>query len=376
MKLQHSVYLSIGSNLGKSHALVQDAVDTIHKNIATVVAVSDSYLTRSWGFEGNDFLNVVVKIHTQWTLKKLFKKLQQLEKDLGRIKLSNTYENRVIDIDIVSFDDHIVNEDDLVVPHPRLHLRDFVLKPLSDIAPKWQHPVSKSYVMDLLKQPIEQTIIKKTDRINLPLPRLQNQHLKYLVLEGNIGAGKTTLATKISEDFNAKLVLERFADNPFLPKFYSDKKRYAFPLEMSFLADRYKQVTDDLAQFDLFKDFLVSDYHILKSLIFAQVTLQEDEIMLYRTMFDIIHKDVPKPDAYIYLYQSTDSLLMNIKKRGRSYEQNMDADYLNQINERYFLFFKTMKDFPVHVIDITYKDFVKNQSDYISLLTSITEMIR
>ena len=136
----------------------------------------------------------------------------------------------------------------------------------------------------------------------------------------HVDAGKTTLANKLAEDFNAKMVLERFADNPFLPKFYEDQSRYAFPLEMSFLADRYQQISDDLAQFDLFKDFVVADYHIFKSLIFAKVTLAEDEFRLYKTMFDIIYKEMPKPDLYIYLYQNTERLLQNIKLRGRSYE--------------------------------------------------------
>lgn len=135
----------------------------------------------------------------------------------------------------------------------------------------------------------------------------------YIAIEGNIGAGKTSLAHKIALDFNAKLVLERFADNPFLPKFYEDNARYAFPLEMSFLADRYQQISDDLSQFELFKDFIVSDYDVFKSLIFAKVTLLPEEFTLYRKLFHIMYKDMVKPDLYIYLYQNTERLLRNIK---------------------------------------------------------------
>ena len=196
-------------------------------------------------------------------------------------------------------------------------------------------------------------------------------HYNYIAIEGNIGAGKTTLVNKIADDFNAKTVLERFADNPFLPKFYEDQIRYAFPLEMSFLADRYQQISDDLAQFDLFKDFIVADYHIFKSLIFAKVTLAEDEFRLYKTMFDIIYKEMPKPDLYIYLYQNTERLLENIKLRGRSYEQNIPAEYLEKINSGYLDYIKSQPDLNVLIIDVSDRDFVKSQQDYIYILDQI-----
>ena len=203
--------------------------------------------------------------------------------------------------------------------------------------------------------------------------RIDLSRFNYIAIEGNIGAGKTTLATKIAEDFNAKTVLERFADNPFLPKFYKDQNRYAFPLEMSFLADRYQQISDDLAQFDLFKDFIIADYHIFKSLIFAKVTLQEDEYRLYKTLFDIIYKEMPRPDLYIYLYQNTDKLLQNIKKRGRSYEQEIPSDYLERINEGYLDYIKTQQDLNVLIIDVSEKDFVKNQEDYTFILDEMAK---
>jgi deoxyadenosine/deoxycytidine kinase len=207
------------------------------------------------------------------------------------------------------------------------------------------------------------------------LEKIKLDSLNYIAIEGNIGAGKTTLVGKIAEDFNAKTVLERFADNPFLPKFYKDQNRYAFPLEMSFLADRYQQISDDLAQFDLFKDFIVADYHIFKSLIFAKVTLAEDEYRLYKTLFDIIYKEMPKPDLYIYLYQNTERLLQNIKRRGRSYEQEIPAEYLEKINNGYLDYIKTQKDLNILIIDVSELDFVKNQSDYIFVLNQIKEKI-
>ena len=202
--------------------------------------------------------------------------------------------------------------------------------------------------------------IKETLTRPIPLTEKYN----YIAIEGNIGAGKTSLAKMMSDEFNAKVVLERFADNPFLPKFYEDEERYAFPLEMSFLADRYQQLSDDLAQFDLFKNLIVSDYYIFKSLIFAQVTLQKEEYLLYRKMFDLMYKEITKPDLYVYLYQNTDRLLENIKKRGRTYEQNIQPEYLEKIHQGYSSFIKTQQNLNTLIIDVSELDFVNNTNDY------------
>jgi len=193
----------------------------------------------------------------------------------------------------------------------------------------------------------------------------------FIAIEGNIGAGKTTLARKIAEEFNAKLVLERFADNPFLPKFYEDQSRYAFPLEMSFLADRYQQFTEDTTQYDLFRSFMVSDYDIYKSLIFAQVTLQKDEFALYRKLFNLMYKEVKKPRIYVYLYQTTERLLDNIKKRGRAYEQNITPEYLDKINKGYFDFIKSYPEQNNLVIELGDLDFVECQEDFETIIDQI-----
>jgi deoxyguanosine kinase len=214
-------------------------------------------------------------------------------------------------------------------------------------------------------------VCKLIGNLQHPLQSLNLDRYNYIAIEGNIGAGKTTLTNKLAVDFNAKTVLERFADNPFLPKFYQDQNRYAFPLEMSFLADRYQQLSDDLAQFDLFKDFLVADYHIFKSLIFAKVTLADDEFRLYKNLFDIIYKDMKKPDLYIYLYQNSGRLIENIKKRGRVYEQDIKQSYLDKINQGYLDFIKSQSDLNVLTIDVSDRDFVSNQSDYIFVLEEI-----
>lgn len=193
----------------------------------------------------------------------------------------------------------------------------------------------------------------------------------YVVIEGNIGAGKTTLASKIAGDFNARLILERFADNPFLPKFYYDPERYSFPLELSFLADRYKQLKGEFMTQDIFKSFTVSDYYFTKSLIFAAVTLSGDEYNLYRQIFYIIYGMLPSPDLYVYLHLDTGRLIQNIRKRGRSYEEPITEEYLKKIQDNYFLFFKQNPDNKYLIIDINKIDFVEHPEHYSKIIDTI-----
>lgn len=195
--------------------------------------------------------------------------------------------------------------------------------------------------------------------------------MQFLVIEGNIGAGKTTLAKMIAEEFDANLVLEQFADNPFLPKFYKDQERYSFPLELSFLADRYNQIKKQVFNPDLFHHLLVADYFFAKSAIFAQNTLKEDEYRLFRQIFDIVFESMPKPDLYVYLHADTSQLLKNIKLRGREYEQNISQEYLEKIKKGYFDFFKQITAFPILVIDVNKINFVNNSDHYQQLKQSI-----
>jgi len=191
---------------------------------------------------------------------------------------------------------------------------------------------------------------------------------KYIVIEGNIGAGKTSLATKIAEQFDGKLILEQFHDNPFLPKFYENPERYSFPLELSFLAARYKQLNKEITSTDLFKSFTITDYYFVKSLIFARSTLSEDEFNLYRQLFDIIYQQLPLPNIYVFLHANIDRLLENIKMRGRDYEKDIKANYLKQINESYFNYFQSETRFPIIIIETSDIDFVKNEMHYNEIL--------
>ncbi|MCF8363321.1 MAG: deoxynucleoside kinase [Prolixibacteraceae bacterium] len=195
--------------------------------------------------------------------------------------------------------------------------------------------------------------------------------MNFLVIEGNIGAGKTTLAKMISEDFDARFVGESFADNPFLDKFYSDPKSYAFTLEMSFMAERYSQLNNELQNLDLFSSLAVADYYFMKSLIFAGVTLSDDEYKLYRKFFNIIYSRLPRPDLYVYLHKDPDKLIKNIEKRGREYEKNIEEAYLDKVSKSYFSYFKQQSEFPVLILDTNYVDFVNNKDDYKKICNSI-----
>jgi deoxyadenosine/deoxycytidine kinase len=193
----------------------------------------------------------------------------------------------------------------------------------------------------------------------------------YILIEGNIGAGKTPLATMIAKEHNAKLILERFADNPFLPKFYDDPSRYSFPLELSFLADRYRQLKEELVEQDLFRSFTVADYYFMKSLVFASKTLEKDEYNLYRQIFYIIYGSLPKPDLFVYLHVPPERLLKNIAARGREYEKSITSAYLSGIQESYFTFFRQNPENRYLVLDISEIDFVAKDEDY----RKVTDMI-
>ncbi|MGI9550447.1 MAG: 2-amino-4-hydroxy-6-hydroxymethyldihydropteridine diphosphokinase [Aurantibacter sp.] len=376
MNRPNTAYLSLGSNLGDKLAMLQEAVFSLEKKVGTAKAISPVYQSTAWGFEGDDFFNICVIVTTDLGPQRLLATLFDIESSMGRKRSGEEgYEPRCIDIDILYYDRKIINNDQLTLPHPKLHERRFVLRPLADIAPQFYHPILKKDTRNLLQECKDEILPLKTALHLYPSRATLFSQLHFLAIEGNIGAGKTTLATRISKDFNAKLILERFADNPFLPKFYEDQSRYAFPLEMSFLADRYQQFVDDTTQLDLFKKFMVSDYDIYKSLIFAKITLQEVEFSLYRKIFDFMYKEVKKPDIYIYLYQNTERLLDNIKKRGRDYEQDIPFDYLEKINRGYLDYIKGYPEQNSLIVDITELDFVESEEDYDQVMDQIQQFV-
>jgi len=362
-------YIGLGSNIDNRITHLNFAIHKIFKTVGNIASISKVYRTPAFGFKGGEFYNACIAIETLLTAEQLLSALQAIEKEMGRIKTSNGYEDRPIDLDILFYNNDTLNEAGLQIPHKHLHNRDFVLFPLTDIASNYMHPALNKTVQKL-KSELPATTIKTVDTA-LTTPKLISTDLMYICVEGNIGAGKTTFTQLFSHDFKAKLILERFKDNPFLPQFYKDPKRFAFPTEMSFLADRHQQLVEDIAQLDLFSNLCIADYDLYKSLIFAEVTLQPEEFQLYKKIFNIIYKEIPKPDLYIYFYQNTETLLKNIEKRGRSYEQNISAEYLEKINSGYLNFISQQTKFKTKIIDISNKNFVENRTDYLNLIDEL-----
>jgi deoxyguanosine kinase len=193
----------------------------------------------------------------------------------------------------------------------------------------------------------------------------------FITIEGNIGAGKTTLAHLLSKHLNARLILEEFAENPFLPKFYENPKQYAFPLELFFMAERYKQLKDLLQTKDMFQNVTVSDYLFTKCLLFAKVNLPDEEFRLYQKLFDIINPQIVQPDILIYLHTPVNKLQENIKKRNRKYEQSIPNDYLFSLQETYTQYIK-QHHIKTLFVDATNADFLDN-AEHFKVITDALE---
>ena len=201
-------------------------------------------------------------------------------------------------------------------------------------------------------------------KVTHPIETLPDTLPNFLVIEGNIGAGKTTLAGMLAEDFNRRLILESFADNPFLPPFYQEPERYAFPVELFFMAERHKQLQAELAQSDLFTGGTIADYLFIKTLLFARNTLPAEEFRLFSRIFQAMDAGFPQPDLVVFLERPLEALQENIARRGRSYEAEMKDEYLRSVREAYFSYFGAQKEVPVLVLELGRLDFVDQPAVY------------
>ena len=192
----------------------------------------------------------------------------------------------------------------------------------------------------------------------------------FITIEGNIGVGKTTLAHLLSKHYNARLILEQFADNPFLPRFYENPRQYAFPLELFFMAERYKQLKELLQQKDLFQSVTITDYLFTKCLLFAKVNLSEDEFRLYQRLFEIMYQQLLQPDLVIYLHSPVSKLQQNIRKRNRPYEQNIPDEYLFNIQQTYTHYIR-QHNLKTLFIDVSNADFLGNEKHLQAVLEAL-----
>jgi deoxyguanosine kinase len=190
----------------------------------------------------------------------------------------------------------------------------------------------------------------------------------FIAVEGNIGAGKTTFCNMLAQDFDCRLILEQFTDNPFLPLFYDNPERYAFPVELFFMTERHKQLQEALATVDMFTPLSISDYFFIKTSLFAKNNLKDEEFRLFYRLFEVLNSTFPKPEILIYLHRSVDNLLKNIRKRGRGYESDISAAYLLEIQNVYFEFFRTEKNMPIVVVDVGDVDFTADKNAYTQLV--------
>jgi deoxyguanosine kinase len=186
----------------------------------------------------------------------------------------------------------------------------------------------------------------------------------FIAIEGNIGAGKTTFCELLAAEMNCRLILEQFTDNPFLPLFYEQPDRYAFPVELFFMSERHKQLQEALGNADLFAPLSIADYFFIKTLLFAKNNLNTEEFRLFQRLFDVLNSTYPKPELLVYLHRSVDNLMLNIKKRGRTYETDISAEYLTEIQNGYFEYFRTETAIPILIVEVGSIDFVADKSHF------------
>jgi len=338
----NEVFLGLGGNSGQRFKIFKEAVEAIQKQIGVVVLRSSIYETEPWGSNSNHlFLNQVIKINTKLNPKALLKEISDIEKQFGRIRTKNRNSDRTLDIDILFFNKEIIETKNIQIPHPRLHLRKFVLWPLAEIEKSLHHPILKKNISQLKKECDDGLRIKK----------MKSKKPLFICVEGNIGVGKTTIAKALSKKHKANYLGEIFEGNALLPLFYESPDKYAFALEWSLFLSRFNQ----LIQLNP-NQSIVCDYSIYKSLWFASINLSKRDFLHFKKNFDTLLNKLPKPDLIIYLKTTSRNLSVNINKRGRTFEKRIKKVYLDQIDKVYENGFLSIKDIPFVKVEVNSYD--------------------
>lgn len=361
-------YLSIGSNIGNRIAFLQQAEATLERYPIQITALSSIYESPAWGFESTPFLNACLKVSTELNPRELLDVLLNIEVEMGRErKQKQGYQERRIDLDILFYDNAIICEPDLEIPHPRLELRNFVLVPLAEIAPELVHPVLKKRISELVDSSTDTSQLTPLD-FNLWSPPIFEK-FPYIVIEGNIGAGKTTLTERLADHYQVPPLYEAFAKNPHLEDFYQNPEAEALAVETFFLEDRYQSAIDFWKRNK--QQPAVADYSIYKSLIFAEQNLSTQNLIAYKMRFQEIIRGGVAPDLMLYLRQPIPKLLENIRQRGRTFEQKISPKYLQKIADGYLNFLKQTPPFPILEIDAASFDFRSDTLAFQKLLRKI-----
>ena len=362
-------FISLGANEGKRLENFQVAVTLIQNKIGNLIALSSIYQTPSLGFEGPDFLNACIEIDTNLNPLELLDKLLEIELALGREpSAKREFQSRPIDLDLLFYEEQIINSQVLIIPHPRIAQRNFVLYPLNEINPELMHPVLKKTVIDLISVSPDNTRPKKNPLSDWSPVFFDRGEI--LVFEGNIGVGKTSLAQKITRQYQVPFLQENFEENPFLKKFYDDPVTYALDLENYFMEDRFRQ-------FQLFVNDSasssggVADHSLFRSLIFAKINLSRSDFDNFKKHYLTLSKTFSFPQKVILLKHTIDQLKKNIINRGRPYEQKISEEYLKKIELGYQLFFNNKSEFEFCTIDLSDLDFDKGEVAYQIILLRI-----
>jgi len=364
---KHQAFISLGSNLGNRLELLQRALILIDKQPIKIKSLSSIYETPAWGFNSSPFYNACALIETTLSPEELLPVFFQIEEKLGRFReLSNGYSARQIDLDLLFYEDHVISSKNLTIPHSRMHLRNFVMIPFVEIAPQWEHPLLKKTILELLKQSTDKDVLKKFPFQKWSPPIFNT--FSHIVIEGNIGVGKTTLAQKIAIDYKLPFLQENFDKNPYLEKFYKDPLRHSLAVERFFLKDRIEQSNGFWKQN---KGSSISDYNIQKSLIFARQNLNDKDFNEYKIYFDQFYASQNLPDLMVYLHTDIKILQTRIRKRGRSFEQHIKNEYLEKIERGYQKFIQSNLSYPVVSIPTKDLNFETNKADYQTLLRLI-----